>query len=99
VVGVDARRGEDLPRTVGVTGRERLRDRPGTLAVDGGEGHVARRECESVAVANRVDGADFELEVEVAYELLDHRQLLGILATEVRSVRLDDVEQLQADRR
>ena len=43
--------------------------------------------------------ADLELEVEVADELLDDRDLLGVLAPEVGALGADDREQLQADGR
>ena len=84
---------------VGVVRRERARDRERAPALLGREPAVARREREPVGVADGRDDADLELEVQVADELLDDRDLLGVLAAEVRDVGPDDREELQADGR
>ena len=62
------------------------------------EAGVAGREREAVRVAHGRDDADLELEIQVADELLHHRDLLGVLAAEVGDVRPDDREELQAGR-
>src|SRR5919201_854800 len=61
------------------------------------EARVARREREPVRVADGLDGAQLELEVEVADEPPQHRELLRVLLAEVRAVRPDDVEELATD--
>ena len=60
---------------------------------------VARREREAVVVAHGRNGADLDIEIEIAHDLLHDRELLGVLATEVRSVRAYELEELHADRR
>src|ERR1044072_3113317 len=51
----------------GGVGRERARDRSGELAFGLREAAVSRREREPVVVAHRVDDADLEIHVQVAY--------------------------------
>ena len=83
-------------RATGVAGRERARDRERARRARRRKAGVARGEREAVGVAHGRDDADLELEVQVADELLHDRDLLRVLAAEVRDVGPDDREQLQA---
>ena len=53
----------------------------------GGQTHVARRQRQAIGVSNRRHDADFQVEIEIAHQLLDHGHLLGVLLSEERDVR------------
>ena len=57
---------------------------------------IAGRKREAVDVAHGGEDAQFELKVQVAHHLPEHRGLLRVLLAEVRDIRPHDVEQLQA---
>ena len=48
------------------------------------------------SVANRLDDADLDVEVQVAHHLLQHGHLLSVLAPEPCELRADEVEELHA---
>ena len=75
-----------------------MRQAEGALPLLRRETAVARREGEAVGVAHRRDDADLHGDVQVADEPPDHGDLLRILLAEVRALRVNEVEQLQADR-
>src|SRR5262245_5491103 len=73
------------------------RQRPSTLF--GREVHVSRGQGQTVRVTNRRQDAQLEVEIEVANHPPQDCGLLRVLLAEVRALRADDVEQLQANGR
>ena len=71
--------------------------REGRLAFAWVEVAVSAAEGQTVRLANRRAGADFDGKIEVSTHFTHEKLLLKVLAAEVRRVRLNDVEQLQHD--
>src|SRR5690242_9779153 len=82
---------------LGAGGFERAMQNGGGAALFGTEVSVARRQRQSVRLAD--DGADddFGLEVQVARQLRNDADLLRVLAAEIGKVRLNDLEQFHDD--
>jgi len=61
---------------------------------NGGQGSISG--AQGVKVSS---GADLDVEIEIAHDLLHDRELLGVLPSEVRSVRANELELVQDARR
>ena len=99
VVDLEPRRLEDRARRLGVARREGAREGERATALRGREAGVPGREREPVGVAHGGEGAELDVEVEVAGHRAHDRDLLGVLLPEVGAFRANYVEELAADRR
>ena len=92
--GVAHRRGR-RPPTPCRGRRERMVAAPRSSSVEVG---VAARQRETVGLADERAPHDLDREVEIGGHAADDRELLRVLAAEVRAARTDDREQLGHDR-
>src|SRR6266850_5668484 len=60
-------------------GMERSWNRKGALPIVGRQTDIARRQGKAIGIADRPHDPDLQREVQIANELFDHRDLLGVL--------------------
>src|SRR6478672_10909440 len=77
---------------------QRTRNGQRTKSIRGGQPSVSGGQGQAVRVSHRRYDDNLQVEAEVADDLADDGDLLCVLLTEKRNVRLDAVEQLEADR-
>src|SRR5258707_13839459 len=82
---------------LGAGGFERAVQNGGGAALLGAEVGVARRERETIRLADDGTDYDFGIEIQVARHLRDDADLLRVLAAEISEVRLHDLQELHDD--
>ena len=83
-----------FPISIEITGRfEGPPNSGGVLALLRAKTGISGRECETVVLPHRGVASDFHRDIEVPDHAPDNRELLEVLVSEDRNLRLEDVEE------